>query len=83
MQKGIGNMADSKGLETFIGLGGQVRYRCPECPFDSYQTEQVLLHWRDSHAKQAAPVGLGPTLFDAEDKPIQKEIWLPESLKNL
>lgn len=66
-------------LETFFWKH-QIRYRCPECSFDGPSELAVLTHWKHSHVAQDQPGG-GPTLFDAEDRPIGKIENVPESLK--
>lgn len=63
-------------LDTFV-FKGQTRFRCPDCPFDSHNAGMVAKHWAESHSGGGSPTG--PTLFDADDKPIQqeREIILP------
>lgn len=67
----------SKGkLETFVGLGNQLRYRCPgvpgqPCSHDSYDPVQVMRHWQATHAPKDAGPSAGVVLFDANDKPVQ------------
>lgn len=55
---------------------GQVQYRCPEkCGYNNYDPATVMHHWIDSHKKQDA-LG-GPTLFDSDDKPIERKMLVP------
>jgi len=49
-------------FESFIGWAGQKRYRCPECPFDSYDPAQVMSHYIGSH-----PESRGGEIFDQEE----------------
>ena len=71
-------------LDTFT-WGGQTRYRCPDCPFDSYSEAAVLKHWVQIHGEITNPGGAGPTLFDAEEKPIhtRREIHVPAELDDV
>lgn len=69
-------------LLTFIGIGNQLRYRCPEypqCRHNYYREDMVLKHWVECHAP---PSGAGPTLFDAEDKPLKVDkVLIPKALQ--
>ena len=56
-------------LETFIGRG-QVRYRCPDCPWDGPSEQLAVKHWMESHRLEVSPVS---TLFDSKDNLIQPE----------
>ena len=71
-------------LETFTGCGGQLRYICPDsdCTYDSYSELKVLKHWKANHTETDS-ISPGPTLFDADDQPIEKEIDVPESIQYL
>ena len=62
-------------VETFE-FKGQKRFRCPDCPFDSHEMAMLARHWVDSHA-EVAGIPSGPTLFDADDKPLSKRIVVP------
>ena len=54
-------------LETFISKrGGQKRYRCPDCPYDSYLPEHVVKHWAGTHQGENVPDRSG--LFDLDDE---------------
>jgi hypothetical protein len=70
-----GKMEDSKNqLESFVGLGGQVRFRCPgtkeeRCAFDDYSAINVMKHWQGTHAQQDNAPAVN--LFDANDQPLQ------------
>jgi len=55
---------------------GQCRYCCPECEFDSHSIPNVVRHWSDSHRPSSSVVA-GPTLFGPDDKPIDREIYVP------
>lgn len=68
-------------LESFTGRGGQLRYRCPGCGFDSYSEREVLKHWKGIHME--SNVTPGPTLFDADDRPIEREIDAPDSIRDI
>ena len=72
-------MENQEELQTFLSRG-QVRYRCPECGFDSYSPAEVRKHWTSTHRQTEPP---GPVLFDADDKPIQKEIYVPAGLRDI
>lgn len=71
-------------LLTFQGLG-KLRYRCPaypDCKWNSNKKTLVLKHWMEEHAVREQSIG--PTLYDASEKPIAKEnIMLPKALQNL
>jgi glycosyltransferase involved in cell wall biosynthesis len=71
--------AKDEELKTFFSRG-QIRYRCPDCTFDSYSPAEVRKHWSGTHRQPAEP---GPVLFDADDKPIQKEIYVPAGLRDI
>ena len=60
------------GLDTFTWRG-QVRYRCPECQFDSHKSVEVTKHWNEVHAPKRH-VG-GPTLFDGEGKVVDRDLY--------
>jgi len=66
--------ADNEGLEFFIGIGGQKRFKCPaeRCGYDHYSEAQVFKHWKDSHQEEVNQ-NLGVTLFDAEENIIEPE----------
>jgi hypothetical protein len=68
-------------LKTFVGRGGQLRYVCPDCPFDSYATSEIYKHWLSTHKPVVVP---GATLFDAEDNTVDTSptIILPPGLRN-
>ncbi len=71
-------------LETFLWRG-QTRYLCPSCSFDGPTELDVLRHWQGTHQVSPA-MNSGPTLFDAEDRPIEKpkqELYVPPALRNL
>lgn len=68
-------MKAKKELVTFTGIGGQLRYKCPDCSFDGYSPILVQKHWMSVHRETAAPQG--PVLFDADDKPIMRNIDVP------
>lgn len=61
-------MPEEEPYETFVGRGNQLRYRCPECPFDSYSIGLLETHIKDSHVEERKASAV--TLFDADDKPI-------------
>lgn len=80
------SIEDGEELQTFKGLGGQLRYRCPEypkCKYNYYLKSGVLKHWIEQHSKPEQSIR--STLFDANDKPIKVKpgIVLPKSLQNL
>lgn len=59
-------------LKSFIGIGGQKRYRCPECEFDHYSQAEVVKHVAGSHAEN---MGLSvSTILDSNEKPIKRTI---------
>lgn len=68
-----------KEIATFHGIGGQLRYKCPDCSFDDYSLEGLKKHWMSLHREQVAPQG--PVLFDADDQPITREIDVPFNFK--
>jgi len=72
-------------LETFVGIGGQLRFKCPDCEFDSYSEGLVLEHWLGTHNDPQTTPAKTTTLFDAENKPltVERVINMPEALKNL
>jgi len=73
--------SDALCLESFV-FRGQVRYRCPACSFDSYSTLEVVRHWSTMHRASQASPELGPILFGPDDKPIEREIRVPDGLPN-
>ncbi len=62
--------------ESFIGLGGQIRYRCPHCPLDHYSEEFITGHIGVEH-KETLLVP-PPMLYDADDRPITRGIYVPK-----
>jgi hypothetical protein len=64
-------MSEETTLETFVWRG-QTRYRCTQCEFDGPTQLDVMKHIKKVHHK--LDLGMGVTLFDADDKPIQREI---------
>jgi hypothetical protein len=76
---------ESQELETFIGIGNQLRYRCPEwpkCKFNSFREGFVLKHWFEEHAQRQQQIGT--TLFDANEKPIKVEkVVIPKALHKI
>jgi hypothetical protein len=60
--------------ETFM-VDGQVRYRCPQCPYDHYRPSLVTNHIGEIHIDDRLPVGVPtPVLFDADGKVITRKI---------
>ena len=80
---------NSEELETFVSArSSQVRYRCPNCQFDSHKKEGVLEHWLDTHVEKHGKnePRSSSTLYDSENKPIQlkkESIYLPPALRKL
>lgn len=75
---------NGSGLETFIGFGGQVRFKCPEptCKYDHYSEAVVVKHWSESH-KEETGQGIGVTLFDDDSGPEREPlIILPSAYKH-
>ena len=72
-------------LRTFIARG-QLRYCCPDCAFDHYLEIGVLKHWKEIHAAPTSTQSGGPTLFDADNKPIEyeeEEMYVPPALQSI
>ena len=78
-------MAEETQLKTFL-FRGQIRYCCPTCPFDHYTEIGVLKHWKELHADKAPANSGGPTLFGADNKPIERqeeEMYVPPELQGI
>lgn len=45
---------------------GQLRYKCPHCPFDTYEIDALEAHIQDQHKPKIVFSG-GPSLFDLDD----------------
>jgi hypothetical protein len=58
----------------FVGLGGQIRYRCPHCAADHYDPNWIDGHIASDHKETLQP---SVQLFDADDKPIDRKIYVP------
>lgn len=59
----------------FVGLGGQIRYRCPHCSLDHYSPAFIDGHVHESHREMLPPP---ITLFSADDKPIPVQTVVPK-----
>jgi hypothetical protein len=55
-------------------FAGVTQYRCPDCGFDSSIPSTVTKHWIDSHKVEHETTGPGVTLFDANNKPIERRL---------
>lgn len=64
------------GFKTFTS-DGQTRYRCPECPYDSYDPNMTEKHFTESHREQEDGM-MNSTLFDHEGKKITRRIVVPK-----